>query len=105
MYLYLFFKKYDCLILYYTYYTFMFHVAQSAYLKFTGEFIFSISLIISFLLKPWKEFSNCNICWIIFVGEMLEAFIILTDSMYAKGEEKLLSYGKFNQTFSEAADE
>lgn len=36
---------------------------------------------------------------------MLEAFIILTDSMYAKGEEKLLSYGKFNQTFSEAADE
>ncbi|CAH2102812.1 unnamed protein product [Euphydryas editha] len=40
-----------------------------------------------------------------FTGEMLEAFLILTDSMYAKGEEKLLSYGKFSQTFSEAADE
>ncbi|XP_047985197.1 uncharacterized protein LOC125225496 isoform X3 [Leguminivora glycinivorella] len=40
-----------------------------------------------------------------FEGEMLEAFNILTDSMEKKGDNKLLSYGKFNQTYGEGADE
>ncbi|XP_061708558.1 uncharacterized protein LOC133518834 [Cydia pomonella] len=40
-----------------------------------------------------------------FEGEMLEAFNILTDSMQKKGDDKLLSYGKFNQTYAEGADE
>ncbi|XP_059048056.1 uncharacterized protein LOC131843429 [Achroia grisella] len=36
---------------------------------------------------------------------MLEAFIILTDSMYKKGDGQLFSYGKFSQTYMEGADE
>ncbi|XP_062524552.1 uncharacterized protein LOC101739332 isoform X3 [Bombyx mori] len=40
-----------------------------------------------------------------FSGEMLEAFMILTDSMSKKGSQNLLSHGKFSQTYSEAADE
>ncbi|CAH0724656.1 unnamed protein product, partial [Brenthis ino] len=37
-------------------------------------------------------------------GEMLEAFTILTDLMYKKEDKQLLSYGKFNQTYTEAAN-
>ncbi|XP_045781154.1 uncharacterized protein LOC123878114 isoform X2 [Maniola jurtina] len=40
-----------------------------------------------------------------FTGEMLEAFMILTESMNKKGDEQLLSHGKFNQTYTEAANE
>ncbi|XP_063616766.1 uncharacterized protein LOC134789969 [Cydia splendana] len=40
-----------------------------------------------------------------FEGDMLEAFNILTDSMQKKGDANLLSYGKFNQTYAEGADE
>ncbi|XP_073958445.1 uncharacterized protein [Choristoneura fumiferana] len=40
-----------------------------------------------------------------FTGEMLEAFMILTDSMTKKGKEQLLSHGKFQQTYAEGADE
>nr|XP_034833589.1 uncharacterized protein LOC117990233 [Maniola hyperantus] len=40
-----------------------------------------------------------------FTGEMLEAFMILTESMNKKGDKQLISHGKFNQTYTEAADE
>ncbi|XP_072937284.1 uncharacterized protein [Epargyreus clarus] len=40
-----------------------------------------------------------------FTGEMLEAFMILTDSMNKKGDAQLLSHGKFTQTYSEGVDE
>ena len=36
---------------------------------------------------------------------MLEAFMILTESMYKKEDQQLLSYGKFQQTYAEAANE
>ncbi|KAL0901786.1 hypothetical protein ABMA27_006959 [Loxostege sticticalis] len=39
-----------------------------------------------------------------FTGPMLEAFLILTDSMTNKGDEQLLTRGKFSQTYKEAAD-
>lgn len=39
------------------------------------------------------------------LGEMLEAFMILTDSMNQKGDAQLLSHGKFTQTYSEGVDE
>lgn len=38
-------------------------------------------------------------------GEMAEAFIILTDSMYKKGDQQLLSYGKYSQSYKGGADE
>ncbi|KAM3967602.1 uncharacterized protein ACR2FA_011155 [Aphomia sociella] len=40
-----------------------------------------------------------------FTGEMLEAFMILTDSMYKKGDGRLVSHGKFSQTYTQGADE
>ncbi|XP_060804628.1 uncharacterized protein LOC132901760 [Amyelois transitella] len=40
-----------------------------------------------------------------FSGEMLEAFMILTDSMEKKGNAELLTHGKFTQTYEEGADE
>lgn len=36
---------------------------------------------------------------------MMDAFIILTDAMFKKGGEQLLSHGKFQQTYAEGADE
>ncbi|PZC85673.1 hypothetical protein B5X24_HaOG215943 [Helicoverpa armigera] len=39
-----------------------------------------------------------------FHGNMKEAFEILTDTMDSKGGEKLISHGKFQQTFGEGAD-
>lgn len=40
-----------------------------------------------------------------YIGEMLEAFTILTDAMYSKGDQQLLQHGKFVQTYKEGADE
>ncbi|CAK1544516.1 unnamed protein product [Leptosia nina] len=36
---------------------------------------------------------------------MLEVFNILTEAMYSKGDDHLLTHGKFNATYSEGADE
>ncbi|XP_045528176.1 uncharacterized protein LOC123716456 [Pieris brassicae] len=40
-----------------------------------------------------------------FTGEMLEAFNILTESMYDKGDAHLLTHGKFTANYSDGADE
>ncbi|RVE54467.1 hypothetical protein evm_000952 [Chilo suppressalis] len=40
-----------------------------------------------------------------FSGPMLEAFLILTDSMTNRGDEQLLSHGKFQQTYKDGATE
>ncbi|CAK1601755.1 unnamed protein product [Parnassius mnemosyne] len=39
-----------------------------------------------------------------FTGDILEAFTILTNAMYKKGEQTLTEYGKFRQTYAQAAD-
>ncbi|CAB3239752.1 unnamed protein product [Arctia plantaginis] len=40
-----------------------------------------------------------------FKGKMLDAFMLLTSTMYKKGGEQLFKHGKFTQTYSEGADE
>lgn len=75
--------------------------ADPAYLKFKGNDSFILE-------RKWIRYilSNCkHELWQFKTGKMLDAFMLLTSTMYKKGGEQLFKLGKFTQTYSQGADE
>lgn len=59
-----------------------------------------INTLLSFCTYFFKDYIKNRLV----VGNMLEAFTILTNAMFKKGDQNLTQYGRFKQSYVEAAN-